>query len=170
MKKTLVMVTSLPWQIKNMIRLGCFLGNHVPVAGKLLSMIVDRIILLLFALDVSSRNVFVRDFRIPHPIGVLLGGNGIRSNGRVLVNAGVKFVARSPDDPLYLKRHAEKSVFRLGDKVMIGTNSVLIGPLDICDDVVIGAMSTVTKDITESGTYVGSPVRRISDSNAGAWF
>lgn len=161
---------SLAWQVKTLIRFGGFLGNRVPVIGTALSMIVDRVILLFFALDVSSRNIFVRDLRIPHPTGVLLGGNGIRSNGRVLVNAGVKFVGRSPNDPVYLQRHAEKAVFRLGDQVMIGANSVLIGPLDICDDVVIGAMSTVTKDITEVGTYVGSPARRIGDSNAAAWF
>ena len=170
MKSFLINLISMSWQVKMLIGLGGFLGNRVPIVGKLLSIIVDRVILLFFALDVSSRNIFVHDLRIPHPTGVLLGGNGIRSNGRVLVNAGVKFVGRSPNDPVYLQRHAEKAVFCLGDKVMVGANSVLIGPLEICDDVVIGAMSTVTKNITVVGTYVGSPARRVGDSNASAWF
>jgi acetyltransferase-like isoleucine patch superfamily enzyme len=34
-------------------------------------------------------------------------------------------------------------------------------PVSICDDVVIGAGSVVTKDITESGTYAGNPARRL---------
>jgi acetyltransferase-like isoleucine patch superfamily enzyme len=33
--------------------------------------------------------------------------------------------------------------------------------VSICDDVVIGAGSVVTKDITESGTYVGNPAVRL---------
>ncbi|GIS45095.1 MAG: hypothetical protein Ct9H90mP16_21650 [Candidatus Poseidoniales archaeon] len=35
-------------------------------------------------------------------------------------------------------------------------------PVNICDDVVIGAGSVVTKDITEPGTYAGNPARRMS--------
>ena len=34
-------------------------------------------------------------------------------------------------------------------------------PVTVCDDVVIGAGSVVTKDITEPGTYVGNPARRL---------
>ena len=32
---------------------------------------------------------------------------------------------------------------------------------DITDQVIIGAGSTIIRDIEEAGTYVGSPVRRI---------
>jgi acetyltransferase-like isoleucine patch superfamily enzyme len=48
----------------------------------------------------------------------------------------------------------------LGNKVYVGSNSTLL-PVTICDDVVIGAGSVVTKDITESGTYVGNPARKL---------
>ena len=43
----------------------------------------------------------------------------------------------------------------------IGTNATIM-PVNICDDVVIGAGSVVTKDITEPGTYAGNPARRMS--------
>lgn len=49
---------------------------------------------------------------------------------------------------------------RLGNKVYVGSNSTIL-PVSICDDVVIGAGSVVTKDINESGTYAGNPARKI---------
>ena len=48
----------------------------------------------------------------------------------------------------------------LGNKVYVGSNATIL-PISICDDVVIGAGSVVTKDITESGTYVGNPARKL---------
>ena len=49
---------------------------------------------------------------------------------------------------------------KLGNKVYVGSNSTMM-PVSICDDVVIGAGSVVTKDITESGTYAGNPAVRL---------
>lgn len=49
---------------------------------------------------------------------------------------------------------------QIGNKVYIGSNSSIL-PVSICDDVVIGAGSVVTKNITESGTYAGNPARKI---------
>ena len=48
---------------------------------------------------------------------------------------------------------------RVGDRVSIGSNATLL-PVDICDDVGIGAGAVVTKDIREPGVYVGNPARR----------
>lgn len=48
----------------------------------------------------------------------------------------------------------------IGNKVYIGSNATIL-PISICDDVVIGAGAVVTKNITESGTYVGNPARKI---------
>lgn len=48
----------------------------------------------------------------------------------------------------------------IGDNVSIGTNSTIL-PVSVCNDVVIGAGSVLTKDITESGIYAGNPARRI---------
>lgn len=51
---------------------------------------------------------------------------------------------------------------RVGDRVSIGTNATIL-PVDICDDVVIGAGSVVTKNITEPGAYAGNPARRLRE-------
>jgi sugar O-acyltransferase (sialic acid O-acetyltransferase NeuD family) len=49
----------------------------------------------------------------------------------------------------------------LGNNVYLGTNSSIREKINICDDVTIGLSSGVTKNITESGVYVGTPSRKI---------
>src|SRR5580700_10637746 len=46
----------------------------------------------------------------------------------------------------------------VGNHVSIGTNSTIL-PVKICDHVVVGAGSVVTKDITQAGVYAGNPAR-----------
>ncbi|MBQ9886576.1 MAG: acetyltransferase [Lachnospiraceae bacterium] len=49
----------------------------------------------------------------------------------------------------------------IGKRVHIGAGAVVRNNLSICDNCVIGAGGAVVKDITEEGTYVGVPVRRL---------
>ena len=48
----------------------------------------------------------------------------------------------------------------LGDNVSIGSNTTIL-PVEICNDVIIGAGSVITKSINEPGIYAGNPVRKI---------
>jgi acetyltransferase-like isoleucine patch superfamily enzyme len=50
---------------------------------------------------------------------------------------------------------------RIGSRVSIGSNATIM-PVTIVDDVVIGAGSVVTKDITAAGTYAGNPARLLT--------
>jgi len=47
---------------------------------------------------------------------------------------------------------------RIGSRVSIGSNATIL-PVDICDDVVIGAGAVVTKNIPKPGVYAGNPAR-----------
>ncbi len=49
---------------------------------------------------------------------------------------------------------------RLGNRVSVGTNATLL-PVDICDDVVIGAGAVVTKSIAQPGVYAGNPAKLV---------
>ena len=49
---------------------------------------------------------------------------------------------------------------QIGNSVSIGSNATIL-PISICDKVVIGAGSVVTKNITEPGVYVGNPAKKI---------
>lgn len=48
----------------------------------------------------------------------------------------------------------------IGDNVSIGSNATIL-PVKICSNVVIGAGSVVTRDISEAGVYAGNPARKI---------
>jgi len=50
----------------------------------------------------------------------------------------------------------------IGDLAFIGVGAVVKDNITICSGVIIGAGATVIKTIDEPGTYVGTPVRKIS--------
>lgn len=57
----------------------------------------------------------------------------------------------------------DKSLWRstkIGNHVIVGTNATVL-PVNIVDNVVIGAGAVVTKDITEPGVYAGNPAKKI---------
>ena len=169
MKRLLKRLWMIDSHIRGHIWLSRMLWYRVPLLGKPLSMILDRLLLVLYGIDLMSSSIAVRRLSIGHPGGILLGGNGVVSSGRVAIMAGVCLVGRSPSAPAYLERHTSKSVFRFGDNVVIGAGSVVIGPIDICDNVVIGAMSLVNKSITEPGVYVGLPVHKVRSEVDTEW-
>lgn len=50
----------------------------------------------------------------------------------------------------------------IGNNVSIGSNSTIL-PINICNDVVIGAGSVVTKNILTPGVYAGNPATKLRD-------
>jgi acetyltransferase-like isoleucine patch superfamily enzyme len=78
-----------------------------------------------------------------------------------VISHGVMFI----NDPFSIGRPAggDKDLWRptkIGNHVYLGSNSTIL-PVEICDNVVIGAGSVVTKDIHVSGIYAGNPARMI---------
>ena len=49
----------------------------------------------------------------------------------------------------------------IGNKVYFGTRSSIKQKISVCDDIIIGMNAGVVKNITESGTYVGTPAIKI---------
>jgi UDP-3-O-[3-hydroxymyristoyl] glucosamine N-acyltransferase len=52
----------------------------------------------------------------------------------------------------------------IADNCVFNFRSTVLPKLDICHDIVLGAVSTATKSLTQPGIYVGTPCRRIGDS------
>ena len=48
----------------------------------------------------------------------------------------------------------------IGNNVFIGTNSAIREGIKICDDVIIGMNSNITKDINEPGIYFGNNIKK----------
>jgi len=57
--------------------------------------------------------------------------------------------------------HGDRNLWKethVGQHVSIGTNATVL-PVNICSNVVIGAGSVVTKEITVAGIYAGNPAK-----------
>ena len=85
---------------------------------------------------------------------VTIGDNCFISHGVMFIND--TFVNGGPAG-------GEKELWKstkVGNNVSIGTNATIL-PVTICDNVVIGAGAVVTKNIDESGVYIGNPARKL---------
>ena len=77
------------------------------------------------------------------------------------IGHGVMFINDmfSTGGPARGNRHLWRKTL-IGNRVSIGSNATVM-PVEICDDVVIGAGSVVTKSIIEPGIYAGNPAREM---------
>ncbi|MBK50059.1 MAG: UDP-3-O-(3-hydroxymyristoyl)glucosamine N-acyltransferase [Chloroflexi bacterium] len=85
---------------------------------------------------------------------VTIGEDCFISHGAKFINDPFKIGGPARGD----KKQWKSTI--IGDRVSIGTNATIM-PIRICDDVVIGAGSVVTKDINEPGIYAGNPAKII---------
>jgi len=87
---------------------------------------------------------------------VSIGDNTVIAHGVMFVND--LFATGSP-------ANGNKDLWkntRIGNNVSIGSNATIL-PVTICDNVVIGAGSVVTKNITDTGIYAGNPAKKIRE-------
>jgi acetyltransferase-like isoleucine patch superfamily enzyme len=85
---------------------------------------------------------------------VTIGNNCFVSHGAMFINDLFASGGPAGGDKLKWK------TTHIGDHVSIGTNATIL-PVTICNNVVIGAGSVVTKDILKSGIYAGNPAKFI---------
>jgi len=83
---------------------------------------------------------------------VSIGDNCFIGHGVMFINDSF-----SLGEPAY-ERHELWEKTTIGNHVTIGSNTTIL-PVNICDNVVIGAGSVVTRDIAEPGIYLGSPAK-----------
>jgi len=87
---------------------------------------------------------------------VTIGNNCIIAHGVMFIND--LFSKGGP-------ANGDKSLWKetiIGNNVSIGSNATIL-PVNICNNVVIGAGSVVVKDIKKSGIYIGNPAKKIRD-------
>lgn len=83
---------------------------------------------------------------------VTIGDDTVAAHGVMFINDSFKI-----GGPAYGNKVLWKET-HVGNHVAIGSNATIL-PVRICDHVVIGAGSVVTKDILEPGIYAGNPAR-----------
>ena len=85
---------------------------------------------------------------------VTIGCDCFIGHGVMFVND--KFSVGAPANGDQRKWHETK----IGNNVSIGSNATIL-PVTICDNVVIGGGSVVTKNIINPGKYAGNPARQL---------
>jgi acetyltransferase-like isoleucine patch superfamily enzyme len=83
---------------------------------------------------------------------VTIGDDTIVSHGVMFIND--LFKTGGPAN----NNRALWAATKIGNHVSIGSNATILA-VNICDNVVIGAGSVVTKDITKPGIYAGNPAK-----------
>jgi serine O-acetyltransferase len=98
---------------------------------------------------------------MPHPAGVTIGF-GVRIGNNVTLAGGATAAAR-----YYEVGHGEQEFATIGDDVVIGAHAVLVGGVVIGDGAMVGANSTVLKDVPPGAVVMGNPARQIGTREAG---
>ena len=84
---------------------------------------------------------------------VTIGKNCFISHGTMFINDLAKFGQVNRNSKLFKKT-------TIGNNVTIGSNSTIL-PVKISNNIVVGAGSVVTKDLSIRGIYAGNPAKLI---------
>jgi serine O-acetyltransferase len=102
-------------------------------------------------------NVFGPGLSIPH-YGTLLVNSGAQIGANCRIHNLVGIATKAG--------YTEKSAI-IGNNVYIGVGAVIIGDVEIADNIVIGANAVVNKSFLEPGiTIAGVPAKKISDKSS----
>jgi len=91
-----------------------------------------------------------------HPGGVTIGTEGLTIGANVTFAGGVTCAARYPDETLGYQEFAT-----IGDGAIIGAHAVLVGPVKIGRNAMVGSNSVVLSDVPEDAVVFGIPARRV---------
>ncbi len=93
--------------------------------------------------------------------GLKIGDNTRIGTQSIMIASNHKF-----DDPDILFKDAiTKEGIEIGQNVWFGARVTVLDGVHISDDVVVGACSLVSKNITEAGVYVGTPAKKLQQKS-----
>ena len=92
-----------------------------------------------------------------------MGGVTFPHYGNIIINGGVNIGENvTIFQGVTIGSVRGKGVPQIGNNVVIGPNSIIIGNITIGNNVMIGAGSIVTKNIPNNATIVGNPAKIIN--------
>lgn len=125
--------------------------GRIPVLPELLTYLN----IVLFGLEVTPRCEIGPGIFFPHPSGTVIGAWRIGSNAIIL--QGVTLGAKRMDLSFDFRLRPE-----VGDNVVLGAGSKILGGIHIGDNVTVGANSVVVDSVEAGSTVVGIPGRKVS--------
>ncbi|WP_430427415.1 acyltransferase [Parasphingorhabdus sp.] len=90
----------------------------------------------------------------------------LEMGSHILISSNVSIVGKDhPFDDrnvsVFDAPRLDASSVKIGDNVLVGYGTIIIGPLEIADGCIIGSGSVVTKDLPKDMICVGNPARPI---------
>lgn len=120
----------------------------------LLPKIIQLMVFVIYNCKVPYKcSIGKGSFLVVKGIGVCIHDNAIIGDG-CRIGIGCKIVGKGPF----------KEVARIGNNVFIGPGAVIVGPVIIEDNVIIGANSVVTKSVPKGAIVGGIPAKILGDS------
>jgi serine O-acetyltransferase len=111
--------------------------------------------IVLFGLEVTPRCEVGPGVFFPHPSGTVIGARRIGSNAIIL--QGVTLGAKTMDLQFDPRLRPE-----IGNNVVLGAGSKILGGIVIGDNVTVGANAVVVDSIESNRTVVGIPAHELS--------
>jgi maltose O-acetyltransferase len=92
------------------------------------------------------------------------GHGGVTIGDDTLIASHVSIITVTHDtNALKFRESTVKKPINIGRNVWIGSHAVIMPGVTIGDNVIVGAGSVVTKDLTSNAVYVGSPAKKLKD-------
>lgn len=130
------------------------LPGAVGLAVRTAALALQRLLLPSTGVEISARAHIGPGLFVNHAQGVVVGqvsaGENLTLSHNVTVGQGTG------------GRGHRRSSPRLGDRVWLGVNSVVVGPVSLGDDVMVGANAVVTRDAEPRAVVGGLPARELS--------
>ena len=125
-----------------------FSFHHMP----LISLFFEALIKIRYASDIRRTAKIGGGISFPHPYGIVIGGNAVVGKNchigqHVTIGGNMGKEEDGRTQPI------------IGDNCYICANSVVVGPIIIGNNVIIGAGSVVTKSIPDNVIIAGNPCK-----------
>lgn len=127
---------------------------RIPFLGVILSKIVEYLIRILYASDISPRAKIKGGLVFSHGHDIVIGSEVTMGNNCTVFN-GVTLGNKN------LECSAEGNQPTLGNNVTLSTGAKVLGPITIGDNVIVGANSVVIHDLPSNCIAVGIPAKII---------
>jgi putative colanic acid biosynthesis acetyltransferase WcaB len=132
-----------------MFRLTQYLQEKLPAVAALVKHPYRLITSVVMGVELPHSVRIGPRVRIPHPHGIVVHRSVVMGSDCVLRH-GVTIGNKASN---------QVEVPRLGNGVILGAGSVVLGDVDIGDGVTIGALTVVTKSVPAGKTVIGNPAR-----------
>ncbi len=126
----------------------------IPFLPKLLQLFI----FLISSCEISYKATIGRNLRLPHPTGIVIAGGAIIGEN-VTINQHVTIGGN------WGKKIDGRAFPIIGSCIWIMPGSLVVGPIIINDNVIVGAQSLVTKSVATNSLVAGSPSRLIRNLN-----